>query len=400
MSAKSALSVYSVPRFLQFRDRQVHCLRTQEQGEFVGVIFTNGNAEIHDLRGQLVSAKQQRKRQVLQLRNVVDLCFMRFERAISAVLVAQESAASPFLGFAVFVEWPDCCGWSEVAVSVEVHRDLQRAMECRYRKSWRALNVAPPEIAIDSVSGFIVRSHGHIVSVCSSQWESVFVWRASLVAGGAAASDCGQCRLSEPIAIPLGQSPIYCQVMTQHALFASDLQCIRISPAPSVRWNGVLKLKVPAVHKLAVLTSHLVLGIDGRHKLFVFGVDREGLHFKGFYLPIECPLPVAHCLSFPIESADDAEKEPAIGMMGWNAKKYLLALKTPDHPQSVVFALDSMFVSAVVRSKETKRALKLSGYPSKIVCAPTNSLQIVGLAPDMILIPNQHDIHCFLFTFS
>merc|ERR1712079_182550 len=61
------------------------------------------------------------------------------------------------------------------------------------------------------------------------------------------------------------------------------------------------------------------------------------------------------------------EEEERMGMMGWTAKKYLLALKTPDHPQLLMVTLDSMFVSAVMRSKETKRAIKLSGYPSKIV---------------------------------
>ena len=96
---------------------------------------------------------------------------------------------------------------------------------------------------------------------------------------------------------------------------------------------------------------------------------------------------------------DEEEDNESIGMMGWIAKKYLLALKTPDHPQLLVVTLDSMFVSAIMRSKETKRAVKLSGYPSKIVCAPTNSLQIVPLYPDMILIPNQHDVHALLLTF-
>merc|ERR1712083_950857 len=133
-------------------------------------------------------------------------------------------------------------------------------------------------------------------------------------------------------------------------------------------------------------------------------------------------LPVANCLSFPLDSEHseqdskqkvqkvsdkvdklDEESESKTdkvdeGSMGWVAKRYLLVLQTPEHAQSLAVCLDSMFLSAIMRSKETKSPLSLNGYPSKIVCTPSSSTQIASLCPDMILIPNQHDVHAFLFS--
>ena len=102
-----------------------------------------------------------------------------------------------------------------------------------------------------------------------------------------------------------------------------------------------------------------------------------------------------------IKSNGNDKEETGEVIMGWDTnKKYLLSLKTPNYPQLYIVVLDSMFVTSILRSKESKRQVKLSNFESKIVCTFSNTLQIVPLYPDMILIPNVHDIHAFLFTFQ
>ena len=374
--------VYSLHRFLQFKDKTVHCLRTQEHGEYVAVIFGCGNAEIHDLR-------KEKNKNLLRLRDVIDLCFLSIpvsfikfdsnntqkpKKYVNAVLVARQYGNSEFVRLEVFIEFNAEIGWIESTISVQ----------------WPS---SKPNI---SAVGLILRGSGNIISMCSAGFRSIYVWRIAVNEAD------NLMFLSKPISINIGDKKqrIYTMILTKHALFASDRECVRISPAPSVLWNGCLQLKVAKICKLSVITSQLIAGINNKSELFLFGVDRKNQNFKAFFVSVLTPLKVAHCCAIPIGQASEAQ----IGKvgMGWNANKYLLCLKTPSYPQLFVVVLDSMFVANVLRSKETKRSLKITNYASssKIICVPSNSLQIVPLYPDLILIPNQNNIHALLFTFK
>eukprot|EP01084_Bolivina_argentea_P286542 491562_1 len=418
-------NVYTLHRFLQFREKSVHCLRTQENGDFIGVIFTCGDAEIHDLRKDNTNDT---RKTLLRLRNVIDLCFISIPITSildgnetenkqnkdnihsshnngykNGLLIARQNSSDEFIRLGMFIEYEIGHGWIEIPISVELHNNLYQLISTRYGSRQRK----PFEIPITSISGYILRGYGNIISMCSNDFDSIYVWR--IIINKYEHQSC----LISPISIKVGnKKQIYCMVITKHALFASDLECMRISPAPSVLWDGALTLAVPKIYKLSVITSQLVAAINDKNNLFIFGVDRKNQNFKAFFVTVSTPLPVAHCTSFPIgnlpdNNGKDDEKKQDIqikdkdkNMMGWTANKYLFSLKTPNYPQLFVVVLDSMFVQSILRAKDSKRMVKLTNYPSKIVCTFSNTLQIVPLYPDMILIPNQHDIHAFLFTFK
>ena len=446
-------NVYTLHRFLQFREKSVHCLRTQEYGEFVGVIFTSGDAEIHDLRkdnnnnNNSNNDKESQRKTLLRLRNVIDLCFISIpitsikddkdksnkinnnkdndkNEYKNGLLIARQNSSDEYIRLGMFIEYEIGFGWIEIPISVELDKSLQ------INNNNNNKNIKPFEIPITSISGYILRGYGNIISMCSNEFNSIYVWRIIIN------KYQHQSLLISPISISLPiNNKIYCMILTKHALFASDLQCIRISPAPSVLWNGCLELRVTKIYKLSIITSQLIAGINDKNKLFIFGVDRKNQNFKAFFVMVQTPLPVSHCTSFSINSYsqltsssiqtasinnnnnkdnnnnnnNDKKQDEIIKkdnndddeLMGWNINnKYLLSLKTPNYPQLYIVILDSMFVKSILRSKETKRQVKLKNYSSKIICTFSNTLQIVPLYPDIILIPNQHDIHAFLFTFK
>ena len=457
--------VYTLHRFIQFREKSVHCLRTQEFGEFVGVIFTSGDAEIHDLRKDIINESSSTRKTLLRLRNVIDLCFISIpitsiietegdnnnnNECKNGLLIARQNSSDEYIRLGMFIEYEIGFGWTEIPISVELPKSLipsNKSNKMNKSNNNNNNNInnnnnksKPFEIPITSISGYILRGYGNIIAMCSNEFKFIYVWRIIIN------KYKHQSSLIKPISLSLSNNKIYCMILTKHALFASDLNVIRISPAPSVLWNGHLQLKVPKIYKLSIITSQLIAGINDKHKLFIFGVDRKNQNFKAFFVMVQTPLPVTQCTSFPIiydvdnnnndnnqqniihheidnkinDDTDNKEKEEEKVMiikdkdnkneidetrteiiMGWNTNnKYLLSLKTPNYPQLYIVILDSMFVTSILRSKETKREVKLTNFASKIVCTFSNTLQIVPLYPDIILIPNQHDIHAFLFTFK
>eukprot|EP01084_Bolivina_argentea_P286541 491561_1 len=119
-------NVYTLHRFLQFREKSVHCLRTQENGDFIGVIFTCGDAEIHDLRKDNTNDT---RKTLLRLRNVIDLCFISIpissivdgkgdtetnatdNKYKNGLLIARQNTSDEFIRLGMFIEYEIGNGW-------------------------------------------------------------------------------------------------------------------------------------------------------------------------------------------------------------------------------------------------------------------------------------------------
>ncbi|ETO14569.1 hypothetical protein RFI_22799, partial [Reticulomyxa filosa] len=170
------------------------------------------------------------------------------------------------------------------------------------------------ELPLISCDDFLLRSCENVVAISSYYFDCVLLWQLTMT------NDRRNTILSDPLCVDMkkGQTQISSSssllssssalslplsmststitstsslsfrtiidlIVTKEALFATDGQKVKVSPAPSVWWEGQLQLDMKQIVQLSPITHQFVTAVSHSGELFVIGVEKRDRNFNAFF---------------------------------------------------------------------------------------------------------------------